>query len=140
MVSVTVIPVSNDELVALYITEEADAFNEGQLKGDVFVPSPNRQRSNRLETSVIRYGHRTLSDMHACGKLWADHFRKSFSGLAQMVVHDIRTVPNLNVDHSPRTWEALHSDIVDWALDDAQYRRQAEKIARKAVFCSVSEV
>ena len=125
--------VTDSELIAHYITEEeAIVFNEGQLKGDIFIPSPNKQRQNRLETSVIRFGDRNLMQMRVAGKQWATNVGKSFIGLARWVAKDIRKIKSLNIEHTPRKWEGLHSDIVDW--DTVRYRVQAKLLAREASF------
>lgn len=126
--------IDEGECLALYVVDEADALNEGQLKGDFFVPTPNKFRENRLEKFVIRHGNRNLEQMKKCGKDWADSLSKSFLGLANISAKDVRSVASLNVVHTPRRKETLHSDIVDWDSNIIFQRVQSEEIARKAKF------
>ncbi|MBU4305622.1 MAG: hypothetical protein KJ893_08420 [Candidatus Omnitrophica bacterium] len=132
--------VQDNELLACYIIGEEDiVLNEGQVKGDVFVPTPNPQREKRLEKSVIRFGDRLLAQMHIAGKTWANSIKKPkpYIGLAKLLAIDVRKVFDLDIEHTPRKWENLHSDIVKWRLDEPYYRIQAELIARKSSFSHI---
>ena len=130
-------PIEPGEQLALYVTQEQDPFNDGQLTGNPFVPRHALKDDKRLETSIIRYGNRSSDEMKNCGSHWAKYVKQSFLGIAQVSIEAVRMIPSLNVEHTPRKWESLHSDIINWDLKEPQYRLQAEKLARKANFISV---
>lgn len=124
--------VGDEELIARYIPQAKKiAFNKGQLKGDVFIPSVSRDRKKRFETSVVRYGDRSRSDMMECAHNWARSWNRSITGIAELQAKDIRKVKHLDIEHTPRkSWELLHADVIGWDLDAARQRVQAELLAR----------
>jgi len=139
MPKILISSIKDHELLACYITEKDNlAINEGQVKGDIFVPTPNLQRSGKLETSVIRFGSRTLSQMQIAGKKWANDLKKLYIGLVQVSASSVREVEFLDIEHTPRKkWEPLHSDIVDWFPEAPRHRIQAELVARKSAFLKI---
>ena len=128
--------INDNEQLAMYVEDEKIVINEGQIKGDFFVPTinPNPPNKGRLEKSVIRYGIRDLNQMINCGRQWAKYWRKSFTGIINLIVSDVRLIKELDVIHTPRSWENLHSDIIGWDSNIVFQRVQAEDLARKAKY------
>lgn len=140
MPRIAITRVENHEPLARYVTEEELSLiiNENQIKGDAFVPTPNLRRGNRLEKSVIRYGERTVDQMHEAGKTWASYFKKKYNGLLKVHAVAVREVNDLNIDHTPKGWESLHSDIIKWFPEAPRFRIQAELIAQKSTFHQIT--
>lgn len=125
--------VDDRELLAFYVTDKQKEvqFSNNQVKGDFFLPRPNYHRNNFLETSCVRYGNRSTNDMQNAGQSWARRYKKNFVGHVSLQAMIIRNVKPLDVNHTYRNWEKLHSDVINWNEDEVYQRVQAEEIAQQ---------
>lgn len=128
--------INNDEKLARYMVgEESLLLNQGQLKGDVFVPT-FCIKHRRWETSVNRFAARSIEHMLSLGRKWAKRFRRKlkFVGLAEVTAGEVRGVSALELSSAQDFSNQDHLDIVNWDSSEVRHRVQAELVARKARF------
>lgn len=123
----TFIAISNEELLARFITASKWFRSDNSVRQDAFIPYPNR------DLSVTRHGLLTEQELWEIGQEIANARPVNLYGRADIVAEDIRR-QKLTIEPMPVPENANHACILGWPSDKPAQKIRALELAAAAKF------
>jgi len=117
--------VSDDELLARFVTQSKQCRSDGTVKPDLFI------QYRHVELSVIRHLNATEDEIWSVGCDVANAFERTLHGRADILASKCK-VDTLRVVEKPLPRNPNHADIAGWPHPKQDQKAIALKLAASA--------
>jgi hypothetical protein len=118
-------PITDDELLARYVTQSGQFRGDNTVKQDLFMPHPRR------ELSVTRHLNASEAEIWTIGLDVSTTLGKKLYGRADIQTEKCR-IDSLQVTEKPLENNPNHADIEGWPLEKQDKKVIAIKLAASA--------